>query len=78
MLDKIIQNKLTEIEILKDNQKYSINDLSRMNFQKREFKGSLMQKIKIGKNNVIGANSTVINNIKNNSLVVGSPAKKKK
>jgi len=53
MLDKIIQNKLTEIEILKDNQKYSINDLSRMNFQKREFKGSLMQKIKIGKNAII-------------------------
>tara|TARA_B100001093_G_C26744927_1_gene978392 strand:+ start:398 stop:1177 length:780 start_codon:yes stop_codon:yes gene_type:complete len=53
MLDKIIQNKLTEIEALRDNQKYSINDLSRMNFEKREFQESLLQKIKIGKNAII-------------------------
>ena len=53
MLDKIIQNKLTEIEVLRDNQKHSINDLSRMNFEKREFKESLLQKIKIGKNAII-------------------------
>ena len=53
MLDKIIQNKLTEIEALRDIQEHSINDLSRMNFEKREFQESLLQKIKIGKNAII-------------------------
>ena len=53
MLDKIIQNKLTEIEVLRDNQNHSINDLSRMNFEKREFQKSLLHKIKIGKNAII-------------------------
>ena len=53
MLNKIIQNKLTEIEALRDIQEHSINDLSRMNFEKREFKESLLQKIKIGKNAII-------------------------
>ena len=47
MLDKIILDKTDEIELLKSSQKHSIDDLLSMEFNKRDFYGSLKNKINL-------------------------------
>ena len=53
MLDKIVKNKLMEIELLKADKKYSLNQHSIVNPQKRGFQVSLLNKIQMGHNAII-------------------------
>ena len=53
MLDKIVKNKLMEIELLKADKKYSLNQHSIVNSQKRGFQVSLLNKIQMGHNAII-------------------------
>lgn len=53
MLDKIVKNKLMEIELLKADRKYSLKQYSIVNSKKRGFQDSLLNKIQIGHNAII-------------------------
>ena len=53
MLDNIVKNKLIEIELLKADKKYSLNQYSIVNSKKRGFQDSLLNKIQIGHNAII-------------------------
>ena len=50
MLDKIIKNKLLEVEILKSEQGHTISEVVQMNLPKNSFVESVRDKIKNGKN----------------------------
>ena len=53
MLDKIIKNKLLEVEILKSEQGHTISEVVQMNLPKNSFVESVRDKIKNGKNAII-------------------------
>ena len=53
MLDKIIKNKLLEVEILKSEQEYTISEVVQMNLPKNSFVESVRDKINNGKNAII-------------------------
>ena len=53
MLDKIIKNKLLEVEILKTEQRHTISEVVQMNLPKNSFVESVRDKIKNGKNAII-------------------------
>ena len=53
MLDKIIKNKLLEVEILKTEQRHTISEVVQMNLPKNSFVESVRDKINNGKNAII-------------------------
>ena len=53
MLDKIIKNKLLEVEILKSEQGHTISEVVQMNLPKNSFVESVRDKINNGKNAII-------------------------
>ena len=53
MLDKIIQNKILEVQKLKNQLDYSLNDVIEMNLPKNSFIKSIQDNIKYGKNAII-------------------------
>lgn len=53
MLDKIIQNKILEVQKLKNQLDYSVNDVIEMNLPKNSFIKSIQDNIKSGKNAII-------------------------
>ena len=53
MLNKIIENKILEVQKLKNQLDYSVNDVIEMNLPKNSFIKSIQNNIKSGKNAII-------------------------